>query len=351
MNLTLWITPWALVAAALIALFVGWAVVGGMGLSDMGHAADVDYLLWSGWVSFALYVVIVLYSLRKYIHKLGISPEFKWKATPQQVEKAEGQINELRRQALAGVHPSKKEILARAKQILDSCGVQKVMKVVARKGGSGAANSWEVEIEPTHRLFTVAAWLHVHLWGGIAAAFTVALHGGLKFSMDNPMGLLLNMLSYVVILTGIIGIALWTFGPSWVTKQESDFTLEESFAFQEDIERKVEPALAALGDETQKKIYTPDHESVVSVLRDVRKGGGDFERRAAAALAQFKDHKQAPYIQDVVALMGQANRVRAYAARMKRVKNIMNAWRALHVPISVALMGLVVVHIVQVWWY
>jgi len=351
MNRTLWITPWAIVAGALIAIFVGWAAMSGMGLSDMGHGADVDYLLWSGWVSFFLYVVIVLYSLRKYIHKLGISPEFRWKVSPAQVERAEGQVNELRREALAGVHPNKAEILARAKQILASCEVQKVMKVTAHRKKGADGKVWIVELEPTHKLFTIAAWLHVHLWAGIAAAFTVALHGGLSFSLENPMGFLLNVLSYIVIITGLVGIALWTFGPAWVTNQETDFTLEESFAFQEDLERKLEPALAALADEGEKKIYTPDHESVVNTLRDVMKAGGGFEQRAAAAAGQLKDHKRADYIYDVLALMGQLARVRKYASKMKRVKNVMNAWRALHVPISVALMGLVVVHIVQVWWY
>ena len=51
-----------------------------------------------------------------------------------------------------------------------------------------------------------------------------------------------------------------------------------------------------------------------------------------------------------------------YAAAFRRLEDrpikaalyyplVPGGWRAVHVPVSVALMGLVVVHIVQVWWY
>ena len=97
MNLSLFASPWAVFAALLSAGFVAWLVALG---AEAGarEGSDVDILLASGWTTLAIMVGVCLYSLRKFVHKLGISPEFKMKVPLESLEQAERRLNEIRRQ-------------------------------------------------------------------------------------------------------------------------------------------------------------------------------------------------------------------------------------------------------------
>ena len=56
-------------ALALAASFVGLWLAGGIELGR-GPGGDVGYLLWSGWIALALYLAVIAYVGRKYVHRL-----------------------------------------------------------------------------------------------------------------------------------------------------------------------------------------------------------------------------------------------------------------------------------------
>ena len=340
MNRTLFVSVHLAIGAAIAAGFVFWLVSAQYAMGR-GAGSNDAYLLWSGWIALALYLVVVAYSLRKYVHKLCISPEFKMKVPLDQLERTEKAINDLRRQVFTGVVTTEADIRTRADRLLRDHGAHKILKVVVRPGEPGEPKH-VLEVQPTEPLGRVAKWLHAHLYYGVAAGVLVWLHGGGSFDpLAHPMGFLLNVTSYLVIVTGLVGIVLWAIGPSMMTAKETDLSIEEAFVMESSLSERIRRVLDEL------------EPSARAVVRDAMKARGDFRARAAAALDALVKQQpdQEAHMRDVLALVGQHHRVSRGLAGMKRVKLIMNWWRAIHVPVSIFLMGLLVVHVVSVWWY
>jgi hypothetical protein len=337
-NRSLFVSIHAVIGLAIAGVFVWWLATQGYG-TGRGGGSDRTFLLWSGWVSLLLYVVVFLYSLRKYAHKLGISPEFKMKLPVYKVERTEKKLNDLRRQIMTGVVTDKRDILERGNRILEEEGAQKILRVQVVRGSHGEP---VLEHVPTDPLGRVARWLHAHFYYGVAAAVIVWLHGGGNFDIvASPMSFLLNFTSYLVIVTGLIGIFLWAFGPGLMTRRERDFSIEEAFAIETSLQRKIKAALEG------------EDPTVRAVFEDVMRSGASFAERAQAALRSLaeKQPDSLPHYRDVMALLGQENRVGRDLAGMTRIKLLMNWWRAIHVPIAVFLVGLLIVHVISVWWY
>jgi len=76
-------------------------------------------------------------------------------------------------------------------------------------------------------------------------------------------------------------------------------------------------------------------------------------KKVAAAMKKVKDAFQKKYqlVEDAVVLLGQRNGTRASLAELTRIKFYMNVWRAIHIPASLALCGLIVLHAFSIWWY
>jgi hypothetical protein len=70
-------------------------------------------------------------------------------------------------------------------------------------------------------------------------------------------------------------------------------------------------------------------------LTEALGGGPDAERRA----------------RDLLTLSGQRRRVKVERARLRRAKFTLNAWRIVHVPASIVLLGVILAHVVSIWLY
>lgn len=366
MNRSFFKTPWALGALLIVGGLVAWLAARGY---SMGRAmgSDRGYLLWTGWIALALFLAAAAYSLRKFVHKMGVSPEFRMRVAPERVERAEARMNDLQRQVGAGVFGSRKELLQRAEIVLRDEGVQRVMRVVVVEGAQGL----ELSLEPTEPLGRVAKWMHMHLYLGVASGFVVLLHGG--GTVTTPMGFLLNALTLVVIGTGLYGIVVWALGPTWMTSAERDLTIEEAFVLEQALARKVraqlgdEPfasAFAAVGDPAWKTEYLtvarkrgefpPRFSDDLAAWR-IAASTAEKEAKAAkdkAAQAASKERGEACIaLQDHMALVGQYRRVERILRHLLRVKSLLNTWRIVHVPASALLLGLMVIHALSTWWY
>jgi hypothetical protein len=53
----------------------------------------------------------------------------------------------------------------------------------------------------------------------------------------------------------------------------------------------------------------------------------------------------------LLALLGQRRKVAAELQRLERVRWLMNAWRPIHIPASIALLAAIVVHVMSIWLY
>ncbi|MEE9393587.1 MAG: hypothetical protein V3W41_13885 [Planctomycetota bacterium] len=341
MNTALFKSPHAIYALLICIGFGVWPQLIGARIGPV-TGGDVNYLLWSGWIAFALMVVACLYVLRKYIHKLGWSPELRMKMPVAVLERTDSRLNDVRRRIAQGSLTDLKEVKTLTANILRDEGVQKVIVCDVEEGDTSRGEpSLKVMARPTEPYGRMVSWLHAHAYYGIASGVLVWLHGGMKF--DEPMGIALNVLTLVVIVTGIVGLFLFAMGPSWIAKAEQDISFEQQYVLTHSLEEKFNEAMTKFEDEPE----------LAAQIRKAQKAGGNFDdvakRELATAVAAKPDAKV--LLQDVMVLLGQRRRIEKGLAGLMRIRFLMNFWRVVHVPLSIVLMVVVFVHIVQVWWY
>jgi hypothetical protein len=310
MNVGLFRSRHALVAGALVAVLAAWHAAADQPFGSR-DAANGAYLLVTGWLGFALFLVLAAYAVRRAAHRLRLSPEFGWKVPLRNLEAAGAQVNELQnrvtRRELTGIAAVRREACA----ILRRHGVHRVLRVEVQRDPHvlGALRVVTLPREPLGRL---ASWLHAHVYYGAAAAFVVWFHGGLR--TGSTLGLLLNVGSGIVLATGAVGIVLWSLGPTWLTRAERELSLEKVWALRGHLRRK----LAA----------------VERAVQETTGGHGEVHHR-----------------RDLAVLGGQRKLLEAEWRRLARFRLLLRGWRIVHVPASILLLALVGVHVLAVSLY
>ncbi len=355
MNWTLLRSPWAIGLTVLtLGAFVGWWLSAGID-PGRGPAADTGFLLWSGWVAVALYLAVVAYVARKYVHRILPTPTRKaLRPLRDKVEKATVRLQQVEGQVLTGVLEFKKDVESKVQAILREEGVTKLLKVDVLTTPAGQTPPFLLDIRSPEPRKRVLIWLHAHLYLGLGAALLVLLHGGGVWT--TPMGLLLNGFSLFVTLSGAVGVWYWAVGPARLTRAEGLLSVEEAYSLEEHFGRKVKELLDP-AREFKKEEQGAEFNEVRPVWKQVAKlfGGSRRPERAAieAALAPSSAADKALLAEqgDLVILLHQHQRVRRELSRLMRAKRAMGVWRLAHVPASVLLVGLLVFHVFSVWWY
>jgi len=337
MNATLFRSRHALVAVGLVTLFIAFAVAGG---APLGRAPGHDrwYLITTGWVTLAAMVIVMAYVLRKYAHRGGYSPEFRMRVDHADIERADARIQQLRQRISAGSHASKKVVQAEADMILREEGVHKVNRALVTAGQS-SGERFVVDVVPTEPLGRVAKWMHVHAYYGAAFGALLVLHSGV--TPGSGFGWALAGLGYAVLLTGLVGIVLWAYGPSWLTARERDLSIEEANALSASLRRKRIAAIEAL---------EPPLRGPVEQLASAKQLEPGTVQPVLQQLARSAPDR-ADELQDLMALLAQERAVVGELRELRRVRASFMAWRYVHIPAAILLCAAVLVHILSVLRY
>lgn len=343
LNLTL-IRSWhalaalVAVAGALGALFALDAVPG------RGPGSDRGFLLYSGWASLGLFLVVMAYVLRKYMHRFGYSPEFGMRRTMQQLEAAERRLNELRSRLLRANLGSRAEVQAEVDRILREEDVGRIVRadVLWREDErAGTAPTLQILTRPTEPMGRLARWLHAHAYYGLAALLLVALHAGT--TPATPMAWLLWVGTALVVATGLLGIALWARGPTWLTNRERGLglTIELGYALEQVLERNLAVALESVDEQARQRLQRlsakPRAAETLQAVRD--------------ALEPTRTNEQRTALRDALVLIGQRRQVRSRLRVLRSVHRLFMAWRFVHVPLAWLFLGVVALHVLAVWRY
>lgn len=368
MNLGVFRSRQAAWAALAVAGLYGWHMAAPRPFGDRGDD-NVVYLLATGWAATACFAALALYAARRAAHRLRLSPEFAWRAQLPALEAAQSDLASLRNKALRREAGNLRDVRREADEILRRRGVQRVLAVDVAADDSGIGGL-TVQTRPREPLGRLAAWLHMHVWWGLAAAAMVWFHGGAR--TGSTMGLLLNALSALVIASGFVGALLWVAGPGWLTRAERELSIEKALALRDHLARKVEEArnapaararaaaeeaaaataaaAKAAADAAQPGLAGKELETAQKAAKKAadaaQKAAGKAEAAAAAIAAETA--RLAP---EVATLVGQHAAVAAEARRLCRFRALLRGWRVLHVPASALLLALVAVHIYGVCRY
>lgn len=338
MNRTLLLSVHGLIAALFVVALVAFALTAPASTGAMPGGGRA-FLLTSGWIALAAFLAAYGYVLRKYAHKLGYSPEFRMKVPRAQVERAEGRLEELRYAMALGTLKGENEILEKARRVLREEKCAQILRVRVENGPGGAL----LVSSRTEPLARVARWMNAHIYYGFAAGILTLVHG--RVSFESPMGIALNGLTILVVVTGVVGLGFWLYGPAWLTGLERDLTTEEVFVLARHYERRVDEALA--------EVEAEDSALAATLRAGASPGDAEVATRLAAALGPTGVEGDDPgaRARDILALCGQRNRLRGELARLSRAKFTMNVWRLVHVPASIVLLAVIAVHVVSVWLY
>lgn len=336
MNLSLFRSRYAILAILALA---GLIVLLAAGQGHLGVVGEKSHALrlWTGALALTCMLLAFGYVLRKYMHKYGYSPEFKLKVPIAKLERAETRLNEVRRQILKGQHHSLGEVEALVARILREEGVHRILRVEVTEGPKGGPK-FVMSVAKAFLFGKAAKWLHLHIYISIAFAVAVWIHGGSGW--DSVLGKVLLLTSTIVLITGVIGIFLWAFGPAWLTKRERDLSIEESFVLREGFGRKLK--------ELREKME-PDLRAVLDDLSN----SADVSQRARVLLGAMseKDSPKRILLQDALVLQGQLKRVEAEFRILWRTRLRFMAWRAVHLPAALFLTVAVIAHVISIVVY
>ncbi len=337
MNRRLFLSWHSVLAFAVVAGFVAWMIAGGMS-PGRGPGYHRGFLLATGWTTLGLFSIVITHVMRKYAHKLGVSPEFRMRMPIEELERAEMALNEIRRKVMGGALSARADIHRAARNALKEHGVQKLLRIQLEPGTRVGDPSWRVLALPTFPLGKMFHWMHAHLFYGIAALMLVVLHAG--YALRPGMGGSLEVLAGFVAITGIVGVYFWSTGPAKLTEREGDLTTEKAFALDKNLERKVDAAFEGVDP------------ALHSEFKALQTDGGGFAEQAKLVRSKVASSGQVPAgVNDLLALLGQQNAVRGELRALRRIRMRMHAWRVVHIPAAILLLVLVAIHIYSVFAY
>jgi hypothetical protein len=221
-------------------------------------------------------------------------------------------------------------------------------------------------------LGTLRGWLSAHVYLGIALVFVATLHSGFEFGKN--IHTLAYLLTLVVVLSGFFGLYFYLRNPSLMGSLLSGKTLQEHGQILREIDEQcrklalnMTPEIQAIvlvssngkifsrywqrftgknsSCETQKAIDSLEHDVLDKLYRRSSRSEKALipaDRRGSDILAKVQEIYTLQFSR-----LQQLVRIREYV----RLKSWTECWLLFHVPFSFALLGVLIAHVVSVFFY
>ena len=204
-------------------------------------------------------------------------------------------------------------------------------------------------------LGSVQGWLSAHVYLGTALLVVATLHTGFELGW-NVHGLA-YVLMVLVVASGFYGVFVYLRVPGAMTSNLGDETLESMLLRMADIDKDMREKALSLPDD----LFRVVERSVVGTRL-----GGSFYRivsgrdrgcptataaRELPELAKTLSGEPANVNREVYTLLLEKNELLARARRAMRHKAILDLWLYFHVPLSIALLAALAVHVTTVFIY
>jgi hypothetical protein len=247
-------------------------------------------------------------------------------------------LNEINRKIAARQLVAPRDILAQAKAVLVANHVDGIRRVelleLRAHTGEVVRSVVAHHREPFGRL---EAWLELHASLGAVACVGVLLHA--DFVVRSSLGIAMTFLSLVVLLSGIAGLVLYRIAPARLAKEEFGIPFEEAGTVLADWSA----ALAVV----ERRLPQPLRERLAKFL----------PAGPAGRMLEVKDFlktepaETAAAARDVLVLAGTRAALLRATHPSRRIDLWLHVWRWVHVPLSIVLLALVVIHLLQVGWF
>jgi hypothetical protein len=201
----------------------------------------------------------------------------------------------------------------------------------------------------------VQGWLSAHVYLGTALLVVATLHTGFELGW-NVHGLA-YVLMVLVVVSGFYGVFVYLRVPTAMTANLGDETLESMLLRMADIDKDMREKALSLPDALFKVV---DRSVAATRL------GGNFFRivsgrdracptaqaaRELPELAKSLMGETANVNKEVYTLLLEKNELLRRARRAMRHKALLDLWLYVHVPLSIALVAALAVHVIAVFIY
>lgn len=202
----------------------------------------------------------------------------------------------------------------------------------------------------------VQGWLSAHVYLGAALLLLVPLHSGFQFGWN------VHTLAYAlmcgVILSGMVGVYMYASVPAAMTRNRPGQKLEALFQQIADVDSELKSLAGGLPDHFANAVASSIDGTRIggNLLQQLRTRGSDSPTRLAlSAIRRFsqqtRDPAQRGDARRLVELLSlketQLRRIR----RDLRYKALLDLWLLVHVPLTVATLAAVAVHVFVVFYY
>lgn len=209
----------------------------------------------------------------------------------------------------------------------------------------------------TSRLGTVRGWVSAHIYLGLLTLLIIPMHAGFHFGWD--VHTLAFVLLVIVVLSGLGGLTLYLTVPPMLTKYESGMLPDKIESELNRIVGEMKPLASGktglfqrLYFEEARRAFTTKPQGWKLLFAN-QKLSSTLKGRVHE-LNKILPQIPAPQQEDFSrfsALLLQKIEMESYLTGQMRLKNALQAWLYVHVPVSIAMLAAVAVHLLVVLYY
>ena len=204
-------------------------------------------------------------------------------------------------------------------------------------------------------LGTAQGWLSAHVYLGVALLVVATLHTG--FELGWNVHTLAYILMVLVVVSGMYGVFIYLRIPRDMTLNAGEDTRASMLLHIADIDKEMREKALSLPD----KLFTVVDQSISGT-----RVGGSFGRvisgrdrtcptaaavRTLPGLAKGLTGEQLTLNKEVYQLVLEKNELLQRVRRDMRYKAVLDLWLYVHVPLSIALLAALTIHVVSVFIY
>ncbi|HYE45320.1 MAG TPA: hypothetical protein VEA44_06055 [Caulobacter sp.] len=203
--------------------------------------------------------------------------------------------------------------------------------------------------------WSLKAWVSAHVYLGIALVAIATLHSGLQFGWN--IHTLAYGLMMLVVLSGLYGVAVYATLPKSLSNNRGETTQKQMVEAIRSLDRQLNDAAQPLNQRQADAVQLSIEKSRVGggFLRRLDTRPGDCGTRRALKTLRKLNRKATELErtagEGVMALLERKSAALYQLRRHLRIRSLLSAWLAIHVPASIALLMALTAHIVSVFIY
>lgn len=203
---------------------------------------------------------------------------------------------------------------------------------------------------------TVQGWVSAHVYLGLLTLLIIPLHAGFRFGLD------VHTLAFVllagVVVSGVLGVVLYRNVPVRLTKHEAGLQADK---IDKEINRLLSEMRSLVKDKSDQLVKQYQREvASVSGLKPSgwrvlwRGQGGDLLARRSAELTRemevipAQDQRAFHLLSQLILKKTQ---LEGNLLTQMQLRNAMQAWLYIHVPVSIAMIVAIALHVWVVFYY